>query len=60
MAEFRKSMHDVSHLGLRCAECSADIKELPFEPKNDRPVYCSDCARKRRPPKGPRSSFGRR
>ncbi len=25
-----------------CAECGATC-QVPFEPKNDRPVYCSDC-----------------
>lgn len=42
-------MFDVSSLGLKCAECGADIKELPFEPNQDRPVYCRDCNRNRRP-----------
>ena len=27
-----------------CAECGKECK-IPFEPKNDRPVYCSDCFR---------------
>ncbi|HAF71172.1 MAG: hypothetical protein XD60_0545 [Acetothermia bacterium 64_32] len=48
MAYQKRKMYDVSHLGLRCADCGADIKELPFEPKDDRPVYCRDCARRRR------------
>ena len=25
-----------------CAECGKEAK-VPFEPKTDRPVYCSDC-----------------
>ncbi|MGI6462788.1 MAG: zinc-binding protein [Clostridiales bacterium] len=25
-----------------CAECGA-VAKVPFEPKTDRPVYCSDC-----------------
>lgn len=25
-----------------CAECGKDCK-VPFEPRTDRPVYCSDC-----------------
>ncbi|MDP4117565.1 MAG: zinc-ribbon domain containing protein [Bacillota bacterium] len=25
-----------------CAQCGKSCK-VPFEPKNDRPVYCSDC-----------------
>lgn len=25
-----------------CADCGAET-QVPFEPKNDRPVYCRDC-----------------
>ena len=28
-----------------CAECGKET-EVPFEPRSDRPVYCSDCYRK--------------
>ena len=28
-----------------CAECGKDT-EVPFEPRGDRPVYCSDCYQK--------------
>lgn len=28
-----------------CAECGKPCK-IPFEPRNDRPVYCSDCFRR--------------
>jgi len=28
-----------------CAECGKDT-EVPFEPREGRPVYCSDCYRK--------------
>lgn len=28
-----------------CSECGKACK-VPFEPKTDRPVYCSDCFRK--------------
>ena len=31
-----------------CAECGKST-EVPFEPRSDRPVYCSDCYRKVRP-----------
>ena len=31
-----------------CAECGKDT-EVPFEPRGDRPVYCSDCYRKVQP-----------
>lgn len=30
-----------------CAECGKTCK-VPFEPRNDRPVYCSDCFSKKR------------
>lgn len=30
-----------------CAECGART-QVPFQPKEDRPVYCSDCFRKGR------------
>ena len=31
-----------------CAECGKDT-EVPFEPRGDKPVYCSDCYRKVKP-----------
>jgi len=31
-----------------CADCGKDT-EVPFEPRGDKPVYCSDCYRKNRP-----------
>jgi CxxC-x17-CxxC domain-containing protein len=31
-----------------CAQCGKDT-EVPFEPRGDKPVYCSDCYRKTRP-----------
>jgi len=51
MAYGERKMVDVRHLNLKCAECGKEIEELPFEPVSDRPVYCSDCNRKRRPPR---------
>jgi CxxC-x17-CxxC domain-containing protein len=32
----------------KCAECGKDT-QVPFEPRGDKPVYCSDCYRKVRP-----------
>jgi CxxC-x17-CxxC domain-containing protein len=40
---FRRQMFPAT-----CAECGKDT-EVPFEPRGDRPVYCSDCYRKVRP-----------
>lgn len=57
MAFGERRMVDVRHLDLKCADCGKAIDELPFEPTSDRPVYCGDCNRKRRPP---RSSGGGR
>lgn len=30
-----------------CSECGRECK-VPFQPRDDRPVYCSDCFSKRR------------
>lgn len=30
-----------------CAECGQEAK-VPFQPRNDRPVYCSECFAKQR------------
>ena len=38
-----REMHQVV-----CAECGKDT-EVPFAPRGDRPVYCSDCFSKRTP-----------
>ncbi|PIS39327.1 MAG: hypothetical protein COT33_02590 [Candidatus Nealsonbacteria bacterium CG08_land_8_20_14_0_20_38_20] len=32
----------------KCAECGAPITELPFQPDQDRPIYCRDCHQKKR------------
>ena len=42
-----RQMFDVTSLGLKCAECGADITELPFQPSGDKPVYCRECNRNR-------------
>ena len=33
----------------KCADCGKAITELPFEPSEDRPLYCRECHAKRRP-----------
>ena len=33
---------------VKCATCGKDT-EVPFQPRGDRPVYCSDCYRKTNP-----------
>jgi CxxC-x17-CxxC domain-containing protein len=35
---------------VKCATCGKDT-EVPFQPRGDRPVYCSDCYRKTNPVK---------
>ena len=32
----------------KCAECGKDT-QVPFQPRGDRPVYCSDCYRRIKP-----------
>ncbi|PIU78007.1 MAG: hypothetical protein COS72_03745 [Candidatus Moranbacteria bacterium CG06_land_8_20_14_3_00_43_56] len=61
----QRQMHDVSALGLKCEECGAEIKELPFEPtKRDDGtygrLYCQPCNRNRRKSfgGGDRGGFG--
>ncbi len=34
-----------------CAECGKDT-QVPFQPRSDKPVYCSDCFATRRPSGG--------
>ena len=34
-----------------CAECGREAR-VPFQPRGDRPVYCSDCFRTRGPQRG--------
>ena len=31
-----------------CADCGSDC-QVPFQPRQDRPVYCSDCFSKHKP-----------
>jgi len=39
---YQRQMHSVT-----CSECGKNT-EVPFEPREGRPVYCSDCYRKAR------------
>jgi DNA-directed RNA polymerase subunit RPC12/RpoP len=60
----QRQLFDVTDLGIKCAECGVDIKELPFQPtkKDDDTygrIYCQECNRKRRRSfGGPRGGFG--
>lgn len=33
----------------KCSECDKAITELPFEPAEGRPIYCTDCWKKKNP-----------
>ena len=50
-----RQMFDVD---LTCAKCGSHISKLPFEPRGDRPVYCSDCNRAFRDSRGGGSNHG--
>ena len=41
-----------------CADCGTEC-EIPFVPKTDRPVYCSDCFRKNKPQDNEYEKFSR-
>lgn len=41
-----------------CAECGREAR-VPFQPRGDRPVYCSDCFRSRAPQRGGGGGGGR-
>ena len=32
----------------KCSDCGKEITELPFQPSEDRPLYCRECHAKRR------------
>lgn len=40
-----RSNNDRQMFDAVCSECGRSCK-VPFEPRNDRPIYCSDCFRK--------------
>jgi CxxC-x17-CxxC domain-containing protein len=42
LGDSQREMHDVI-----CADCGAST-QVPFVPRGDRPVYCSDCFRNHR------------
>lgn len=46
----QRQMFDVSAMDIKCCECGAEIKELPFNPDPARlgQILCRDCMRKRR------------
>jgi len=31
-----------------CSQCGTEIKELPFEPDGNRPIFCRDCHRSKK------------
>jgi len=56
---FERQMYDVSSMNLKCAQCSKEIKELPFQPDGSRPVYCQECNRARRGSSGSGGGYNR-
>lgn len=32
----------------KCTDCGKEIRELPFNPDPERPIYCRECWEKRR------------
>ena len=56
---FERKMYDVSSMNLKCAQCSKEIKELPFQPDGSRPVYCQECNRGRRGSSGSPGGYNR-
>lgn len=48
-----REMFDVT-----CDSCGKPAK-VPFQPRGDRPVYCSDCYQAQRQERSSRSSYGR-
>ena len=45
---FSNAPRQMFSVNLNCAGCGAQISELPFQPRGDKPVYCRDCMRNRR------------
>lgn len=45
-----RQMVDVSNMNIKCSECGAEIKELPFNPDPARldQIRCRECMRKRK------------
>ncbi|MDO8470772.1 MAG: hypothetical protein Q7S63_02225 [bacterium] len=39
-----------------CSDCGAKT-QVPFQPSQDRPVYCKDCYSKHKAERGPRKDF---
>lgn len=52
--EGRKQMFDVD---LPCGECGTAIKQLPFQPSGDRPVFCLVCLRAKRSQRSERQMY---
>jgi CxxC-x17-CxxC domain-containing protein len=43
-----------------CAKCGTHITELPFQPSQDKPVYCSECNKAMRSERNDRFGNNRR
>ena len=49
-----REMHDA-----KCGDCGTDC-QVPFQPKQDRPVYCRECFQNHKPEPRNRDRFGGR
>jgi CxxC-x17-CxxC domain-containing protein len=47
-----REMHDA-----KCGDCGKDC-QVPFEPRNDKPVYCNDCFQDHKPARDDRGGGG--
>jgi len=48
MGEFNQGFGEREMHKAKCGECGCDC-EVPFKPKEGRPVYCKECYKKRTP-----------
>ncbi|NHK30809.1 MAG: DNA-directed RNA polymerase [Asgard group archaeon] len=48
MSQRRDDRPDREMYKVTCSDCGVET-EVPFKPDGERPVYCRDCYRKRKP-----------
>lgn len=45
---FNRGPRQMFDVDVKCAECGAQISQLPFQPTSGKPVYCFNCNKARR------------
>ncbi len=45
---FNRGPRQMFDVDVKCAECGAQITQLPFQPTSGKPVYCFNCNKARR------------